>query len=444
MQAEKEDKELIELFRKNLGNAEVIPDPSVNSKLMRQLAMREFVIFNPARFNIYYLGGLAVAAVTAAIILLSDGIDGPPVTVDVPANESALTSEMPFIEYPDTTAAKTYTYSDTGVSKEKSGGQSLAESEDKKASLVTESAKERPRVLFDHTDLNPVISRNDLFRNYAIDTDKLINTGKAVNKMFISSVTEGCLPLKVRFINVAVDFDSCRWTFGDGGSSYNKAPEWIFDVEGEYRVTLELFSSGKLVSASSDIIKVYPRPVANFEISPERPVIPDDAIRFINFSAGAVRSLWDFGDGNRSDLFEPQHKYLRYGSYDVKLVVFNEYGCPDSIMVRNAFSGSAYFIEFPNAFIPNPDGTSGGVYSSKSDESAHVFHPVFHGVSEYQLKIFSKMGILIFESNDINIGWDGYLNGQLSNPGVYIWKVRGKYRNGEPFIKMGDLTLLKY
>ncbi|PKK89316.1 MAG: hypothetical protein CVV62_01435 [Tenericutes bacterium HGW-Tenericutes-7] len=125
-------------------------------------------------------------------------------------------------------------------------------------------------------------------------------------------------------------------------------------------------------------------------------------------------------------------------------MVFNEYGCPDSIMVRNAFSGSAYFIEFPNAFIPNPDGTSGGVYSSKSDESAQVFHPVFHGISEYQLKIFSKLGILIFESNDINIGWDGYLNGQLSNPGVYIWKVRGKYRNGEPFIKMGDLTLLKY
>lgn len=444
MKAEKEDKELIELFRKNLGNAEVIPDPSVNSKLMRQLARREFVTFNPARFNVYYLGGLVVAAVAASIILLSDGIDGPPVTVDVPANESAVTSEMPVIDYSEAATAKTYTYTDTGVSEEKTGGQPLPESEERKVSPVTESAKERERVLFDHTDLNTVITRNDLFRNIVIDTDKLISTGKAVKKEFISSVNEGCLPLKVRFINLAGDFDSCRWTFGDGGSSYNKAPEWIFDVEGEYRVTLELFSSDKLVSTSSDIIKVYPRPVANFEISPERPVIPDDAIRFINFSAGAVKSLWDFGDGNRSDLFEPQHKYLSYGSYDVKLVVFNEYGCPDSIMVRNAFSGSAYFIEFPNAFIPNPDGTSGGVYSSKSDESAHVFHPVSHGVSEYQLKIFSKLGILIFESNDINIGWDGYLNGQMSNPGVYIWKVRGKYRNGEPFIKMGDLTLLKY
>ena len=125
-------------------------------------------------------------------------------------------------------------------------------------------------------------------------------------------------------------------------------------------------------------------------------------------------------------------------------MAINEYGCTDSIVVMNAFAGSKYFIDFPNAFIPNPDGPSGGYYTKKSDESAQVFHPNFLGVEEYQLKIFSKMGILIFESNDVNIGWDGYFNGQLSNSGVYIWKVRGKYRNGQPFTMMGDVTLLKY
>jgi hypothetical protein len=97
----------------------------------------------------------------------------------------------------------------------------------------------------------------------------------------------------------------------------------------------------------------------------------------------------------------------------------------------------------PNAFIPNTLGPTGGYYSEKSDEAAQVFHPVSSGVSDYQLKIFSKLGILIFESNDINIGWDGYFRGQMSDLGVYIWKVRGNFRNGEPFIKMGDVTLLR-
>jgi phosphoketolase len=43
----------------------------------------------------------------------------------------------------------------------------------------------------------------------------------------------------------------------------------------------------------------------------------------------------------------------------------------------------------------------------------------------------------------VNFGWDGYLKGQLCEQGVYIWKVRGTYKNGEPFVKMGDVTLLK-
>ena len=60
-----------ELFRQKLENAEIIPDASVNAKLMRKLARREFLHFNPARFNIYYLGGILVAGITAAIILFS-------------------------------------------------------------------------------------------------------------------------------------------------------------------------------------------------------------------------------------------------------------------------------------------------------------------------------------------------------------------------------------
>ena len=156
-----------------------------------------------------------------------------------------------------------------------------------------------------------------------------------------------------------------------------------------------------------------------------------------------MKYLWSFGDGSTSEQFEPLHRYEKYGNYNVSLKVYSENGCSDSLMVLNAFSGSAYFIEFPNAFIPNTGGPSGGVYSSKSDESAQVFHPSFSGVSEYHLKIFSKLGVLIFETNDINIGWDGYFKGQLSNPGVYIWKVRGNFSNGEPFTKMGDVTLLR-
>ena len=65
-----------ELFRHKLENAEIIPDASVNAKLMRSLARREFVRFNPARFNIYYLAGILLAGIVAGILLFSDRESG--------------------------------------------------------------------------------------------------------------------------------------------------------------------------------------------------------------------------------------------------------------------------------------------------------------------------------------------------------------------------------
>jgi hypothetical protein len=152
---------------------------------------------------------------------------------------------------------------------------------------------------------------------------------------------------------------------------------------------------------------------------------------------------WDFGDGYGSQQFEPLYRYKKFDNYTVTFKAYNEYGCADSVILHNAFENSRCYIEFPNAFIPNQNGPSGGEYSQKSDESFHVFHPVSFGIIDYKLKIFSRRGILIFESSDINIGWDGYFNGQLCDPGVYIWQVSGKCRNGESFSKRGDVTLLK-
>jgi PKD repeat protein len=253
----------------------------------------------------------------------------------------------------------------------------------------------------------------------------------------------GCAPLKIKFTNGLTSYDSCRWTFGDGGSSNKIDPEWIFDVEGEYKVRLQVFTHDGKTLYSFATVTVHPHPQAHFEISPQNAVLPDDAIRFRNYSTNATRFKWDFGDGNTSDFFEPDHSYSKFSNFNVKLTAWSEWGCSDSLTVLNAFSGSEFFLEFPNAFIPNQQGPSGGYYSSKSDEAAQVFHPSYSGVTDYQLKIFSKLGIPIFESYDINLGWDGYNKGQLCDPGVYIWKVRGKFRNGEPFIKMGDVTLLQ-
>jgi len=428
------------LFRQKLGSAEVIPSSAVRDDLMKKLARREFMRFNPARFNIYYLGGLAAVA-TAVSLFLFSGLSrdeaSPEVktqiwkdTVSIVRTDSI---NIPLIE-------------NAGAVKETSrmgkNGTDLEKSRLKKDQENSDSVSTLTMNRYDISDLPEAVTQKTM----ALNQDKGKNSLKKYRMegaAFEASAITGCLPLRVKFYNKTAEFDSCQWIFGDGGYSVEKEPLWIFDREGEYKVQLRIFYGGRPESVTSQLITVLPKPVARFEITPENAIIPDDEVRFINLSSDAVRYRWDFGDGNISDFFEPSYRYKKFDYYNVSLVVWSEYGCSDSITVENAFTGSGCFIDFPNAFIPNSSGPTGGIYSSKSDESAQVFHPEFFGVSDYQLRIFSKRGVLIFESNDVNTGWDGYFKGQLAEPGVYIWKVRGKYVNGEPFVKTGDVTVLR-
>jgi PKD repeat protein len=438
----REDINIRELFRRKLGNAEIIPDPSVSIRLMRKLARREFLRFNPARFNIYYLGGIILAVITSAIILSSGGKEPDKL---IQENHTGEVSNAVVIKNMNAPVEQNVTHKSDELDertinpKESTSIKRLGEAQNE-----TENNKvirENPIVL--PANVNDSFARKSIFKESSPDMNKLQSGFTNEDILFELSAYEGCIPLKLYFRIKSELYDSCRWTFGDGGYSNEKNPEWIFDVEGDYKVVLNLFGPDGTCCTSSSIIKVYPNPVARFEIAPEKAIIPEDEIRFYNYSTNTVNFKWDFGDGTSSVLYEPLHRYSKSGNYNIRLIVTSDKGCSDSLTVMNAFSGSEFFIDFPNAFIPNIQGPTGGYYSSKSDEAAEVFHPAFFGVSNYQLKIFSKLGILIFESSDVSLGWDGYLNGQLCEPGVYIWKVRGNFRNGEPFTKMGDVTLLR-
>jgi gliding motility-associated-like protein len=70
------------------------------------------------------------------------------------------------------------------------------------------------------------------------------------------------------------------------------------------------------------------------------------------------------------------------------------------------------------------------------------FPPIREKVINYKLQIFNRLGVLIFQSDNINIPWNGYYKGKLCPQGVYVWYVEGKYANGKPFKKVGDVTLL--
>ena len=68
----------------------------------------------------------------------------------------------------------------------------------------------------------------------------------------------------------------------------------------------------------------------------------------------------------------------------------------------------------PNAFTPNGDG--------KNDTFRVIGTPP-ENITSYNFQIFNRWGQIVFNTSDIEKAWDGRLNGQYCEPGVYVWEI---------------------
>ncbi len=268
------------------------------------------------------------------------------------------------------------------------------------------------------------------------------------NRANFDSIPSGCAPLTAIIKNTSLNTDApgttYRWDFGDGSFSTEKNPEYTWSVPGTYRVELTVTSQDG-TSVKSRIVNSYPSPEANFEITPDYVFAGDEIVRCFNMSSGGDTYLWEFGDGDTSTLKEPFHIYMREGVFDITLHVFTSHGCSDMYIRSPAVTVEpAGNISFPNVFRPNKEGPieRTDLPTGGTEVDQFFFPPIREKVLSYKLQIFNRLGVLIFESHDINIPWNGYYKGKLCLQGVYIWYVEGKYANGQAFKKVGDLTLL--
>ncbi|MEO7991754.1 MAG: PKD-like domain-containing protein [Chryseolinea sp.] len=203
-------------------------------------------------------------------------------------------------------------------------------------------------------------------------------------------------------------------------------------------------------------IEIFDVPFAAFEARPKTIFIPDEQLIITNRSTDANQYDWDFDDGETSQLAEPNHFYALAGKYIVTLVAGFNHGpkdsdgdgvidgdmiCYDTARQEiNAKEGG--LTRIPNAFTPNTSGPNGGV--SGGGTFNDVFIPITKGVEEFQMQIFDRWGSLIFESNEKNIGWDGYdKNGLLLPAGVYVYKLTLRLSNGQRTTQVGDVTLIR-
>jgi PKD repeat protein len=244
----------------------------------------------------------------------------------------------------------------------------------------------------------------------------------------------GCEPLQVAFNNTSIGAAQTHITIANSDWLIYDGPlpnyPLIIEHPGNFLISMTAISlAGCESELEAGLIEVWPLPIANFQTIPLIG-LPDDpftsnlintGITFQNTSVGYISSYWNFGDGGQSDLESPSHDFMIAGMYPVTLVVTSDQGCISSHLEVVMITADLE-IYVPNAFTPPyKDFGSNGINDAFRAEFSDLSL-----VKSYNLRIYNRWGVLIWETTDPEEYWLGEVgaNGEYySQNDVYVWQI---------------------
>lgn len=159
---------------------------------------------------------------------------------------------------------------------------------------------------------------------------------------FSSLINTACAPALIQFNDLSINAASWLWDFGDGSSSPSQNPSHIYNMPGNYTITLQVWDSSGCTAQITkiDFVQV-PGTYAYFSLSPAISCL-NTFVQFADSSINATSWAWNFGDGYTSTMQNPSHTYQDTGSFIVSLITADSLGCssyytfPDPVVVYPA------------------------------------------------------------------------------------------------------------
>jgi len=244
-----------------------------------------------------------------------------------------------------------------------------------------------------------------------------------------------CLPhcanfnFKTYSKNTAVDFVIEGKKFS--GIDFN----YCFQNTGAIPIYCQLRDAATSCSSSLQYtVNAFPKPVADFSFFPTNPIENEDEVVFKNKSSGDYLSnfTWSFNDNSVHTFNTKNASYLYTlpGTFQVALVVRNEFNCADTVVKSlNVEPDFSFYI--PNAFTPDGDG--------KND----YFSAVLRSTKFFSLKIYNRWGIELFYTTDSSEGWNGKSNGSECPADSYSWQIELTTANGQKKQLSGMVVLIR-
>lgn len=252
--------------------------------------------------------------------------------------------------------------------------------------------------------------------------------------------TADCPPSTVYFTNTSDSAIAYLWNFGDPNSgtadtSTAVSPSHNYTTGGNYVVTLiatNNYGCTDTIVLPGGLPVPVP-PTAGLNAGNTVMTTLDPSATFYNTSSGATTYIIYFGDGDSLLTTTPgpyQHSYDSTGTYTVTMIAWSAQGCADttilSLLIEEA---STCYI--PNAFTPTNDGLN------------DLFMVYGVNIAEFDLLIFDRWGMLLYESHDQSTGWDGTYKGHKCQEDVYVWRLRYLDNSGNRHDRIGHVSLIR-
>lgn len=106
----------------------------------------------------------------------------------------------------------------------------------------------------------------------------------------------------------------------------------------------------------------------------------------------------------------------------------------------SSYSNTFTFILPPTLFVPS-------AFTPNGDGINEIFKVESRFVKSMTLRVYDRWGSIIFESQELENGWNGTIGGgigsQKAPPGTYAYKLEAVNERGEMIVKTGSVTLIR-
>ena len=285
----------------------------------------------------------------------------------------------------------------------------------------------------------------DVF-NCQAQIDYTITEPDNVIPMIVVDTAAGCFPHQVDFENVTVS-DLIETTYIDFGDGYietfvgQQSFEHTYEKPGVYDVYMLITTTDgcQFEYTFEDLVEAYDNPIANFYVNPNNVSMLEATVGLVNASTdNMVLYEWSIPLGDPDTSNNENINHIQYpldapGQYPVSLWITDVNGCQDSITKYVSILNDLTFFA-PNTFTPDGD----------EHNQTWEFHVNGIDVYDFNIKVFNRWGEIIWESNDVDVFWDGTYNGKIVEAGTYVWTMEcGDIHNDSRYTFSGHVNVLK-